>query len=258
MAGKGRRYARDRQGRFFSTGATARGGRLTTAKGKAYSTVRTRGPAAGMTGTIRPGKRSARHPAAANSIRPAKLSKAKVPASQRVIKAGKALPCNAMRRGNRVVDEYGSARGAFETSKLKAGKLIRKMERTAANNALSCSRLDREIERQAGTLGMARSAVQRRQTRAFQVANGRNPRVGSKALFQYQDQLKAIGTPANSRQKFRRKPMTEKQAASAKARRDKANTARLNKALDADLKAARPNRPTAKPKAKRPRKRRGT
>jgi len=63
----GRRYTRDRKGRFSSTGATARGGRLTTAKGKRYET-QTKEIAGGSKGVIR----AKRKPATRPSIEPPK------------------------------------------------------------------------------------------------------------------------------------------------------------------------------------------
>ncbi len=83
----GRRYVRDRRGRFASVGATARGGRLTNLSGKRYA-GRTM-TATARSGVLRPG--AIRRPMAAapagpanarvpfnrpqpgNSIRPAKL-----------------------------------------------------------------------------------------------------------------------------------------------------------------------------------------
>lgn len=64
-----RRYVRDNRGRFASTGATARGGRLRTAAGNKRATVTMQGPArAGTIGKpagLRPGALAARRAAAA-------------------------------------------------------------------------------------------------------------------------------------------------------------------------------------------------
>jgi hypothetical protein len=120
--------------------------------------------------------------------------------------------------------------------------------------------LDREIARQSGGFSVARTTVQRRQQRAFAVANGRNPRIGSKALYVYQDQLGKIGKPTSQRLPFRRKPMTAKQATSAAAAREAKGSKRLMDAIKADTKASMAKRaaakakPTPKPKAKRKRK----
>jgi hypothetical protein len=59
-----RRYARDNRGRFSTTGATARGGRLRTATGNKRATVTGRIKGAVPAGTIRPGRRSAKPEAA--------------------------------------------------------------------------------------------------------------------------------------------------------------------------------------------------
>ena len=63
-----RRYVRDRRGRFATTGATARGGRLTRESGSRYAT-QTKEIAGGMpSGTISRKRRTAPQPAAANTI----------------------------------------------------------------------------------------------------------------------------------------------------------------------------------------------
>jgi hypothetical protein len=75
MARGGRRQPRDARGRFSSTGATARGGRLSTASGKRRATVTAKAKGQAPTGTIskRRGKPSAPtapvKPAAVNGIR---------------------------------------------------------------------------------------------------------------------------------------------------------------------------------------------
>ena len=71
MAKGGRRYARDARGRFSSTGATARGGRLSTASGKRRATVTAKAKGQAPAGTIgkRRGKPSASQPQGLNSIR---------------------------------------------------------------------------------------------------------------------------------------------------------------------------------------------
>lgn len=55
-----RRYSRDNRGRFSSTGATARGGRLRTAAGNRRATVTGRIDGAVPAGTVRPVRRSAK------------------------------------------------------------------------------------------------------------------------------------------------------------------------------------------------------
>lgn len=60
-----RRYTRDNRGRFASVGATARGGRLATASGNKRASVKGKIEGAVPSGTIRPGRRSAKPAAAA-------------------------------------------------------------------------------------------------------------------------------------------------------------------------------------------------
>ena len=71
MARGGRRQPRDARGRFSSTGATARGGRLSTASGKRRATVTTKATGQAPAGTIgkRRGKPSTPQPQARNTIR---------------------------------------------------------------------------------------------------------------------------------------------------------------------------------------------
>jgi len=80
-----RRYVRDNRGRFASTGATARGGRLRTAAGNKRATVTMQGPArAGTIGKpagLKPGALAARRAAAAKpAAAPAKRRRAAKPA----------------------------------------------------------------------------------------------------------------------------------------------------------------------------------
>lgn len=65
-----RKYSRDNRGRFASAGATARGGRLRTAAGNKRATVKGKIGGAVPSGTIRPGRRSAKPVAAAPAPKP--------------------------------------------------------------------------------------------------------------------------------------------------------------------------------------------
>jgi hypothetical protein len=127
----------------------------------------------------------------------------------------------------------------------KASSLMRGMDRTAAREALSSRRLDREIVRQSGGLRGARQTIQRRQQRAFNVQNGRNPQIGSKALYQYQYQLRELGSAANRRVPYSRKRMTPAQTKKAADKRTAVDKKRLLDAINADMKAS-----MAKPKPK--------
>ena len=223
-----RRYARDNKGRFSSTGATARGGRLRTSSGSKRATVTAKASGAAPKGTISKTKRN-KPATAANSIRPIARSK---PAASKIV------PITRKKKPT-IKEKAKEVKG-----------LMRKMGRSQTREALSSSNLDREIARQSGATKVARTTVQRRQQRAFNVQNGRNPRIGSKALYVYQSQLKELGSTSNKRVPFRRKPMTEAQAKKAASARNAADQKRLLKAINADTKS----RMTRAPKPKRKRK----
>lgn len=223
MAGKGRRYARDRQGRFSSTGATARGGRLTTAKGKAYSTVRTRGPAAGMAGTIKPGKRKAAITASnpASGIRKTGGLSRIQPSNNVARTAGDrrgplALKSNAIRtykpvtaaggeaafvrRVGKTVDSVKTKVKDWKGVKSTAGDILRKLGRSDANTWAKRSEKGikgdmARIESSQFTGKMikgARETIQRRAQRAADVAKRGKP-VGAKAAGIYDRQLAFTG-----------------------------------------------------------------
>jgi hypothetical protein len=82
------------------------------------------------------------------------------------------------------------------------------------------------------------------------VQNGRNPQIGSKALYQYQSQLRELGGAANRRVPYSRKRMTPAQAKTAANKRTTADKNRLLDAINADLKASM-TKPKPKPKRKR-------
>jgi hypothetical protein len=124
------------------------------------------------------------------------------------------------------------------------------MERREARDALR-SNFDREITRQTGGIMRARKVIQRRQQRAFNTQNGRNPQVGSKALFIYQQQLKQLGEPSNQRVAFRRTPMTPSQQKRAKTARNKAEMDRISRALEQDMRDEAAQAAKAKPKPRR-------
>lgn len=236
----GRRYVRDRRGRFASVGATARGGRLTNLSGKRYE--RRTMTATARTGVLRPG--AIRRPAAAPAAGPAN---SRVPFS-RPQPGNNIRPAKVPGRGMRALDRAADNINAMGGHLKKARALSNKIDRSAVKNALSSSRLDREFARQAGEIAPARRVIQRRMERAFQVRE-RNDRIGARALFVYQAQLRQLPAPTNQRVGFRRKPMTPKQAARAKAKRDAEGLKRIDQALKADMKQAA--KPAPKPKTKR-------
>ena len=206
----------------------AKQGGGTTAKIKPATAV----PKPAATEKSRAAKPAAPKPAkpatAANSIRPIARSK---PAASKIV------PITRKKKPT-IKEKAKEVKG-----------LMRKMGRSQTREALSSSNLDREIARQSGATKVARTTVQRRQQRAFNVQNGRNPRIGSKALYVYQSQLKELGSTSNKRVPFRRKPMTEAQAKKAASARNAADQKRLLKAINADTASRMPRAP--KPKRKR-------
>jgi hypothetical protein len=201
----------------------------------------------GMGGVLRPGRKGSpaarpaagapqnrvvpfRRQPAGNNIRPAKL------------------PGRGMRKLDRVADNINEGFASLK----RARSIYDSMARTETRDALR-SNFDREITRQTGGIMRARKVVQRRQQRAFNVQNGRNPQVGSKALYVYQSQLRQLGEPSNQRVAFRRKPMTPSQMKRAKTAKNKQEIARISRALEQDMReeAAKAAKPKPKPKPKR-------
>jgi hypothetical protein len=226
-------------------GAVTRGSRkLAKVKTEARRKIATAKPS----GTISQRKRTKPVLNAANAIKPSygigTLAKAQ-PRGAR----SKVVPTGKLKRPEGLKSKVQKVKG-----------MVRRLDRSTTRDVLQGNNLSREIARQSGGFSVARTTVQRRQQRAFAVANGRNPRIGSKALYVYQGQLGKIGKPSNQRVGFRRKPMTAKQSASAAAARDAASSKRFGAAIKADTKASMAKRaaakakPTPKPKAKRKRK----
>ena len=226
-------------------GAVTRGSRkLAKVKTEARKKIATAKPS----GTISQRKRTKPVLNAANAIKPSygigTLAKVQPKGAR-----SKVVPTGKLKRPTPIKTKLQAVKGQ-----------IRKLNRGTTRDVLQGNNLNREIARQSGGFSVARATVQRRQQRAFAVANGRNPRIGSRALYVYQGQLGKIGKPSNQRVGFRRKPMTAKQAASAAAARDAKGSKRLMDAIKADTKASMAKRaaakakPTPKPKAKRKRK----
>ena len=124
MARGGRRQPRDARGRFSSTGATARGGRIAKASGR-RATVTARAKGAAPSGTIgrRPGKPS-KPSAPANGIRPTGTLPRLQPAS-------KIVPTNRRAQRRAPLGLKANAIRAFnpKTPQLGIGQLDRQMDR---------------------------------------------------------------------------------------------------------------------------------
>jgi hypothetical protein len=102
-----RRYVRDNRGRFSSTGATARGGRLKTAAGNKRSTVTAKASGGKPSGTMK-GKVK-RDPGAMSKVgrQPAKPA-AKLPREQRLARAT-ATASRIAKKRKQAADETGAA-----------------------------------------------------------------------------------------------------------------------------------------------------
>jgi hypothetical protein len=242
-----RRYSRDRRGRFASVGATARGGRLTTMSGKRNATVTAKGPSVATAGRVKPGRSvkpaaTTSSPRAANAIR--RLDRPSKPAYDRASQAG-----NSIRRIDRTAKPAQDLRTSIESKMRGIEGLGRKIDRSAARDITSGKQLDLAMLKISGQTGRARAVIERRMRRAFNVQNGRNPGVGSKALYVYKEQLDRVSDFSNKRVSFRRTPMTPAQVKRGEAKRNKRDMAMLDKALKADVRASMKSKP-AKPKPK--------
>ena len=127
-----------------------------------------------------------------------------------------------------------------------------RMDRNQARDMLGRSPMMREIARQSGGNSTARKVVQRRQQRAFEVRDRGNEKIGSRAIFHYQEQLRRLDSPRSERVPFRRKPMSPKEAAKATAKRKAESAKRLDRAFREEM---RQDGIRIEPKPKRKRKR---
>lgn len=275
----GRTYHRDSNGRFASGGGSssrpaARGGTLaarssltrsrqklqqnaspaqrgavTRAKNKASAArqANTTRMSSGVRGVFRRGKVAPARAAAGagNGIRRVRRS---VP--QNGIRPARKLPG----RAGRALDSIGRNIESMGKSLARGRKVIDRMDRNQTRDMLGSSPLMREIARQSGGNSTARKVVQRRQERAFAVRDRGNERIGSRAIFHYQAQLRRLDSPRSERVPFRRKPMSPAQAEKAKAKRNAEQAKRLDRALREDLKQSgiRTDRKPKKPRRKKP------
>lgn len=222
-----RRYARDRNGRFSSTGATARGGRLTTKAGKRYAT-QTRRISGGISGTIGSKRRATTPAAPASGIRPTGGLKRPVPGSS--IKSTRAtrlaqrkpplgMKANAIRtfdpktpgakldQLNRQLDrridkfdqEMKKADAKMKAAKPRIDKVSRRIERMNAQsmqNRFSKNSTDRFLSSvEIGTIGTrsGQKAIRRRMERASAAA-ARGSKPAAKARNIYANQMAFMGS----------------------------------------------------------------
>jgi len=225
-----RKYSRDRRGRFSSTGATARGGRLTSASGKRYQTKTVKAPASSPVGMLRKraGSKQTAAAAPASSIRRTGGLK-RTPAGNQIVSAkqrGKApigLKANAIRtykpatgRGHeaamgrftrRVEGDVKSLIKDFSKQKPK----IQNVRQEASNILRKLGRSDARAWTQRGQKGIkgdmarietsqftgrmikgVRETIQRRAQRAADAA-GRGSKAGRKAQGIYARQMAYTG-----------------------------------------------------------------
>jgi len=114
-----RRYVRDNRGRFASTGATARGGRLKTASGKKRETQTMKASGGGVAGTI--GKPKGLKP---GTIKPKPKASSK-PRRTRSRSVGKISEAKA----GRIVERIDAQRGRRALAGRRNANFIRTMER---------------------------------------------------------------------------------------------------------------------------------
>jgi hypothetical protein len=194
--GGARRQPRDARGRFSSTGATARGGRIKKASGK-RATVTAKAKGAAPSGTIgrRPGKPS-KPPTPANNIRPGRAPiRSGIRPYQPVTGSGR----NA--KGDRQwVRTAGNLSGAYTELKgigKRAKQMRHAMQRQDARWITERSKpgIDGEIGRimaQGANFKQANRAIRRRASRAAKAAAaGSKP--AQKALQIYDQQLAFTG-----------------------------------------------------------------
>jgi hypothetical protein len=217
MARGGRRQPRDARGRFSSTGATARGGRLSTASGKRRATVTAKAKGQAPAGTI--GKRRGKPSAPANGIAPTGTT-LKQPAANG-IRRGRPAPRNNVRRYRPatadgkigqidrqidstmkgMVDEMKGIRDRAKKAKPKIDRMSRWLERTNARAIADRGKkgINGEIARiEIGTVGTGpgMKAIRRRAERASQAAaRGSKPARRAQEIYASQMAFTGPGKP---------------------------------------------------------------
>lgn len=221
-----RRYTRDRRGRFSSTGATARGGRLTTMAGKRYAT-QTKRISGGIGGTISGKRRTGTTAAPASNIRPTGGLKRIAPSSNikstRTTRLAQRKPplglkANAVRSFNpktpgakldqlhrqldRRINDFDKklkeSESKMKAAKPKIDKISRRIERMnaqAIQNRFSKNSTDRLLSSvEIGTIGTryGQKALRRRMERASAAA-ARGSKPAAKAQNIYANQMAFMG-----------------------------------------------------------------
>jgi hypothetical protein len=219
-----RRYARDRRGRFSSTGATARGGRLTSMAGKRYATQTRRVAGGAPAGTISKAKRLKPSTAPASNIRPTgglqRIKPANAIKRTRSERRGPlVVKANAIRTFNpktpgaqlgqlerkverRIKDfdkEIKSTSKKFKEVKpeiQKAGNRLERMNAQAMQNRFSKNKTDQFLSKvEIGTIGTraGQKAIRRRMERASTAAE-RGSKPAARARQIYANQMAFMGS----------------------------------------------------------------
>ena len=216
MARGGRRQPRDARGRFSSTGATARGGRIAKASGR-RATVTARAKGAAPSGTI--GGRRRKPSTPANGIAPTGTT-LKQPAANG-IRRGRPAPRNNVRRYRPatadgkigqidrqidrtmkgMVDEMKGIRDRAKKAKPEIDRMSRWLERTNARAIADRGKkgINGEIARiEIGTVGTGpgMKAIRRRAERASQAAaRGSKPARRAQEIYASQMAFTGPGKP---------------------------------------------------------------
>jgi hypothetical protein len=230
--GGARRQPRDARGRFSSTGATARGGRIKKASGKrATVTAKAKGQAPSGTIGRRPGKPSKSSKSSANGIRPTGTLPRPQP-SNSVKPTGRRAPRNNVRpyrpatadgkigqidrqidstmKG--MVDEMKGIRDRAKKAKPEIDKMSRWMERTNARAIADRGKkgINGEIARiEIGTVGTGpgMKAIRRRAERASQAAaRGSKPARRAQEIYASQMAFTGPGKPKAGKNNLRPGP----------------------------------------------------
>lgn len=135
-----RTYARDRRGRFSSTGATARGGRLTTASGRRYTTQTKRIGGTAPAGTLGKRKRTTAKTAPASNIR--------ATGGLKRIEPGNSIKSTRRARRGPLVVKANAVR-AFnpKTPRLRIGQLERQADRRISDIDKSMKDMKQSVSR---------------------------------------------------------------------------------------------------------------
>jgi hypothetical protein len=254
----GRKYVRDSIGRFATTGATARGGRLKTASGKkrAVQTVKVKTggkPSGAIKGKIK------RDPGAAKPAAAKRRKAIPKDGTDFTREIGRAKGNKRIKNLNQQIKEAGPNAAGLRLEKLKVqtrmpNKPRQRMQPTAKQLAKEASRND-AIRRRSAELRAQSGRLQRNQANIQRLKN-QSPKPGSRRLSPSQisrtlraDTAKDIYSAPSTK---RRAQIVRNQAGIARTERAKNNSMRLRSDRLAESKATGlPMIKVTKPKRRR-------